>query len=125
MRARAVAALAAALLLAGCTRVEYTWAWHIVSPTTAAGRTNLWYLTEGLGLTIELSVVSIAVSMGLGLVVALAGFSRNRTLLAGHRCYIEALPPAARPWLGRGRSSRTGHPGSRRHLGALGAAWRP
>jgi polar amino acid transport system permease protein len=91
MRARAVAALAAALLLAGCTRVEYTWAWHIVSPTTAAGRTNLWYLTQGLGLTIELSVVSIVVSMGLGLVVALAGFSKNRALLTGHRCYIEAL----------------------------------
>lgn len=90
-RVAAIVTIVAAGLLAGCARVEYTWAWHVVSPATTAGRTNLWYLVEGLGLTIELSVVSIVASVALGLVVALAGFSRKRALLAAHRCYIEAL----------------------------------
>ncbi len=91
MRAAAVFVVLGAGLLTGCARVEYTWAWHVVSPATMAGRTHLWYLVEGLGLTIQLSLVSIAVSVVLGLIVALAGFSRRRLLVGVNRCYIEAL----------------------------------
>jgi polar amino acid transport system permease protein len=78
-------------LLAGCSRVEYTWAWHVIDPTTPAGWTNLRFLVEGLGLTVQLSLVSVAASVALGLVVALAGFSRSRALRAANRCYVEAL----------------------------------
>ena len=91
MRLTATLTMAAAALLAGCSRVEYTWAWYVVSPGTPAGRTNLWYLITGLGLTIQLSLVSILAAVVLGLVVALAGFARSRMLVVFNRCYIEIL----------------------------------
>src|SRR5262249_53309027 len=90
-RSAARVALALAGLLAGCSRVEYTWAWHVVDPTTPAGWTNLQFLVAGVGLTAQLSLVSVVASVVLGLVVALAGFSRSRALRALNRCYVEAL----------------------------------
>lgn len=91
VRSGVVVALVLAGLLAGCSRVEYTWAWHVVDPRTPAGWTNLQFLVAGIGLTAELSLVSVVASVALGLLVALAGFSRSRVLRAANRCYVEAL----------------------------------
>ncbi|MBL8807153.1 MAG: amino acid ABC transporter permease [Rhodospirillales bacterium] len=73
-----LAIFAAFAALAGCaggTGGGFTWGWHVVLPTTPQGRTNLGFLVEGFQQTVLLSLATLAVSMVLGLVVALLGMS--------------------------------------------------
>lgn len=91
MRTRPVlAALAAFLLLAGCGGT-YSWGWHVVLPTTAAGSNNLRFLLSGLGYTVALSVIAMAISVPLGLLMALPGLSRHRALRLVNRVYVETI----------------------------------
>ncbi|MFM8991132.1 MAG: amino acid ABC transporter permease, partial [Alphaproteobacteria bacterium] len=79
MRRAAPAALflAAAVALGGCASDNsgFTWGWHVVSPYTPRGQNNLRFLAEGFGMTIALSLATLALSLSLGLVVALLGLS--------------------------------------------------
>ena len=52
---------------------------------------NFARLMEGLWVTLEISVISVALSMVLGIFAGLLMTSKNRLLLAGTRLYLEAI----------------------------------
>ena len=52
---------------------------------------NFARLMEGLWVTLEISVISVALSMLLGIFAGLLMTSKNRLLLAGTRLYLEAI----------------------------------
>ena len=74
--------------LAGCSG---NWGWYVVNPTTPAGQRNLWFLLDGLYYTIALSVTAIAISVLLGLLVALPGLARQRPPRVINRVYVELV----------------------------------
>ena len=80
----------AAALLGGCGG-GYSWGWYVVSPWGAKGQSNIAFLLSGLGWTVTLAVSAIAVSVVLGLLVALIGLARNPVLRGVNRVYVEAL----------------------------------
>ena len=89
--ARATAALAVPLALAGCAGGGYTWGWYVVSPLDARGRKNLGFLLDGLWATLSISVSAIAIAVVVGAVLAVAGLSRHRGLRAASRAYVEGV----------------------------------
>ncbi|SET58896.1 amino acid ABC transporter permease [Oceanicella actignis] len=87
-RAAGVAgALAAALALGGCA----SGGWYVVSPLLPSGRSNLLFMLGGLKLTLALSLTALAISVALGLVVALPGLSRSPWWRAVNRVYVEVV----------------------------------
>jgi polar amino acid transport system permease protein len=74
--------------LAGCSG---NWGWYVVNPTTPAGQRNLMFLLDGLYYTIALSVTAIAISVFLGLLVALPGLARQRPPRVINRVYVELV----------------------------------
>ena len=84
-----VLALAGLLLLAGCSSSNVTWGWYVIDPRTAGGWSNIQFLLNGFGATILLSVIAAALSMTIGLLVALPGMSSNRWVRLPSRVYIE------------------------------------
>ena len=77
-----------ATLLGGCSG---DWGWYVVNPATTSGYNNLWFLLSGLYYTILLSVTAILISVTVGLLVALPGFSENRYLRGFNRTYVEIV----------------------------------
>ena len=65
------------LLLAGCSSSQ-TWGWYVIDPTTASGWINVKFLISGMGATIQISLIAAAVSIIIGLLVALPGLSEKR-----------------------------------------------
>ena len=80
------------LSLSGCSD---RWGWYVVNPTTTSGWNNLSFLLTGFWYTILLSVTAIAISVVLGLLVALPGLSSNPFLRGINRVYVEVVraPP--------------------------------
>lgn len=76
------------VLLAGCASSS-TWGWYVVDPSKTAGYNNLRFLIGGFGNTILISVVAAAISITLGLLVALPGLSANRWVRLINRVYVE------------------------------------
>ena len=76
------------LLLGGCSA---NWGWYVVSPATESGRTNLRFLVDGLQWTVLLSLTAISVSIVIGLLIALPGLSRKRSLVWTNRLYVELV----------------------------------
>jgi polar amino acid transport system permease protein len=74
------------LALAGCGG---NWGWHVVNPADPRGQANLRFMVDGLWATVSLSLAAMAVSLALGLVVALAGFARWRGLRWFNRAWVE------------------------------------
>jgi len=74
--------------LAGCSG---NWGWYVVNPTTPAGQRNLMFLLDGLYYTIALSVTAIAISVLVGLLVALPGLARQRPPRVINRVYVELV----------------------------------
>jgi len=77
--------------LTGCAQSNYTWGWHIVSPLDARGLKNLGFLADGFVATISISLTSIAVSIALGVVVALMALSKRKPARVANRVYVETL----------------------------------
>ncbi len=75
-------------LLTGCGS---QWGWYVVNPSTEQGRGNLQFLIGGLGNTILLSICALAISIVLGLLVALPGLSQNPWLRWFNRVYVEIV----------------------------------
>jgi len=90
MTTRNIIILAALTLLAGCG-AQGNWGWYVIDPTTTQGYNNIRFLLNGFGATITLSVVAAALSMVIGLVVALPGMSDNRWLRLPSRIYVEFI----------------------------------
>lgn len=70
-----VVAFAPILALTGCNQAGFNWGWHVVDPTTVQGKNNLSFLVTGFGDTILLSLATLALSLSLGLIVALLGLA--------------------------------------------------
>ncbi len=83
-------ALAALTLLAGCGSGG-NWGWYVIDPTTTQGWNNITFLLDGFGATILLSVIAAALSMVIGMLVALPGMSTNRWISLPSRIYIEFI----------------------------------
>ncbi len=81
-------ALLLLLGLAGCSS-SGNWGWYVIDPTTQSGWTNVKFLISGMGNTILISVIAAAISIVLGLVVALPGQSKRRGWRIVNRVYVE------------------------------------
>ncbi len=77
-----------AFVLSGCGS---TLQWYVVDPTTKTGWTNLKFLLSGLQYTILLSVTAIAISIVVGLLIALPGLSSKRSWRMVNRTYVELV----------------------------------
>ena len=75
--------------LSSCTGQEL--GWFIISPTNIEGLTNLKFLLSGLTTTIYISLVSIVISMFLGLVVAIPSLAKNKFLTYINIGYVEIV----------------------------------
>lgn len=82
------ALLAGMLLLAGCSGTG-NWGWYVIDPSTPQGQSNVKFLIGGFWATIQLSLIAAALSMTIGLLVALPGMSANRWIRLPSRVYIE------------------------------------
>ncbi len=80
--------LCAALILSGCSA---NWGWYVVNPATPAGLSNLQFLLSGLYYTVLLSFTAIAISIVVGLLIALPGLSSKKSLRSMNRVYVEAV----------------------------------
>ncbi|MFT6772872.1 MAG: His/Glu/Gln/Arg/opine family amino acid ABC transporter permease subunit [Paracoccaceae bacterium] len=94
--ATAMLALAALSALAGCSAngASTSWGWYVVSPFTEQGRTNLGFLIGGLGDTLLLSATAMAISVVLGLLVAIPAITVNRWGRAFNLGYVEVVRAA-------------------------------
>ena len=68
---------------------NYNWGWYILNPTLEQGLTNLEFLISGLWITISISLISIFISLFVGFLIAIPGFSKNKFLKIINRIYIE------------------------------------
>ena len=75
--------------LSSCTDQEL--GWFIISPNNIEGLTNLKFLLGGLTTTIYISVVSIIISMILGLIIAIPSLAKNRLLTYINISYVEIV----------------------------------
>ncbi|WP_237213964.1 amino acid ABC transporter permease [Falsiroseomonas oryziterrae] len=80
--------LAAGPFLAGCGG---NWGWHVVDPTDPRGQANLSFMLSGFWATVSLSLATMALSITLGLAVALLGLARARPLRWINRGYVEVF----------------------------------
>ena len=69
----------------------YHWGWYIFNPLQDKGASNLKFLLGGLADTVLVSLCAILGSVLLGLLVALAGLSRQRWLKVFNRGYVEVF----------------------------------
>lgn len=76
------------LSLTGCSS-SGTWGWYVIDPTTTSGWINIKFLISGMGDTILISVIAAAISIALGLIVALPGQSSKRGWRLLNRIYVE------------------------------------
>ena len=82
------ALLGALLFVAGCSGTG-NWGWYVIDPSTPQGQSNVRFLIGGFWATIQLSLIAAALSMTIGLLVALPGMSSNRWIRLPSRIYIE------------------------------------
>ncbi len=90
MKSSTIVLLASMLILAGCG-ASGNWGWYVINPNTPAGLNNIQFLLNGFGATILLSVIAAALSMMIGILVALPGMSHNRWIRLPSRIYIEFI----------------------------------
>ena len=75
--------------LSSCTGQEL--GWFIISPNNIEGLTNLKFLLSGLTTTIYISIVSIIISMILGLIIAIPSLAKNKILTYINIGYVEIV----------------------------------
>ena len=75
--------------LNSCTDQEL--GWFIISPNNIEGLTNLKFLLSGLTTTIYISIISIIISMILGLIVAIPSLAKNKFLTYINIGYVEIV----------------------------------
>lgn len=82
--------IATLLLLGGCAS-NTNWGWYVVNPFNAGGWINIKFLVNGMGATILISLIAAAISIVLGLLVALPGLSHRWWLRLISRVYVELV----------------------------------
>ena len=78
-----------AILLTSCGKSDLNWL--VLSPNNVEGLTNLKFLLSGLTTTIFISLVSIIISIFLGLVVAIPSLAKNKYLTYLNIGYVEIV----------------------------------
>ena len=76
------------IFISSCSS-DYNWGWYILDPTLDQGLSNLYFLINGFWLTISISLASIFISLVLGFLIAVLGFSNEKFLRIINRIYIE------------------------------------
>lgn len=76
------------LMLGGCSG---NWGWYVVDPTTTSGLNNLKFMASGAVYTLQMSLTAIAISVVLGLLIALPGLSTKRGWRIFNRSYVEVV----------------------------------
>lgn len=93
--ARVPGLIALALVVTGCSTSgserSYSFAWYILSPWDARGQSNLGFLIQGFWATVSISTLATLISMTVGLLVALMGISRRRSIFVLSRIYVEVF----------------------------------
>jgi len=87
---RPLAICALPLLLSGCSS-STAWGWYVIDPRTANGWTNIKFLAGGMGSTILISLIAAALSITIGLIVALPGLSSRWQFRIINRIYVEFI----------------------------------
>ena len=87
---RAFLPLSVLLLAAGCSSSQ-NWGWYVIDPTTESGWTNVKFLVSGMGATIQISLIAAALSIVIGLIVALPSLSEKRAWRLVNRVYVEFI----------------------------------
>ena len=77
------------LPLSACS--DYEWGWFIISPAHESGLTNLKFLICGITTTIYISLISIIISMLIGLVVTIPAIAKNKYLTYANIAYVEIV----------------------------------
>ena len=77
------------LFLLSCGKQEFDWL--ILSPNNVNGLTNLKFLLSGFTTTIFISIVSISLSIVLGLIVAIPSLAKNKFLTYLNIGYVEIV----------------------------------
>jgi len=77
------------LFLNSCSKQELDWL--ILSPNNVDGLTNLKFLTSGFTTTIYISLVSIFISIILGLIIAVPSLAKNKFLTYINIGYVEIV----------------------------------
>ena len=85
---RILTALPAILTLSWCSS---NWRWYAVNPSTASGAPKLKFILSGLSYSVQLSATAIAISVVIGLLVALPGLSSNVWARRASRTYVELV----------------------------------
>ena len=75
--------------LTSCTDQEL--GWFIISPNNIEGLTNLKFLLSGLTTTVYISLVSIIISMLIGLIIAIPSLAKNKLLTCINIVYVEIV----------------------------------
>jgi len=78
------------LLVSGCSS-STAWGWYVIDPRTESGWTNIKFLLSGMGSTILISLIAAALSITIGLIVALPGLSDRWYLRIINRVYVEFI----------------------------------
>ena len=78
-----------AIFLTSCGKSDLNWL--VLSPNNVEGLTNLKFLLSGLTTTIFISLVSIIISIFLGLVVAIPSLAKNKNLTYLNIGYVEIV----------------------------------
>ena len=81
------------LPLTSCGKSELNWL--VLSPQNVEGLTNLRFLLSGLTTTIYISIISIVISILIGLLIAIPSLSKNRYLTylnIGYVEFVRAIP---------------------------------
>ena len=81
--------LLSAIFLTSCGKSDLNWL--VLSPNNVEGLTNLKFLLSGLTTTIFISLVSIIISIFLGLVVAIPSLAKNKYLTYLNIGYVEIV----------------------------------
>ena len=85
---RIILFLAPLLLLSACAS-STSWGWYVINPMTPSGWVNIRFLFNGMGATIQISLIAAVISAVLGLIVTLPGLSHRRWLRILNRIYVE------------------------------------
>ena len=86
---RNLAFLLLVLPLTSCGKSELDWL--ILSPQNVEGLTNLKFLLSGLTTTIYISIISIVISIMIGLLIAIPSLSKNKFLTYLNIGYVEIV----------------------------------
>ena len=78
-----------AIFLTSCGKSDLNWL--VLSPNNVEGLTNLKFLLSGLTTTIFISLVSIIISIFLGLVIAIPSIAKNKYLTYLNIGYVEIV----------------------------------